>query len=276
MRAKATQTASEIEDWVAIYSTWANLLNAEAVILDRMKRQLPAIRMLDIGIGGGRTTVHFAGAAREYVGIDFDRKMIEACERRFADRGPSVSFLVCDARSMGMFDDSSFDFILFSFNGIDYLSHEDRLKTLREVWRVGRHGQYFVFSSHNLNAVERLIVSPRRLLSRLVRRRLSLGRLWRLTVLRFRNEPIGRLRGQEHAFVYDGVYSHKVSWLLHSLWKGLGRFYYIKPEAQIRQLREAGYEVTDVYSEEGETLTTDQLGANTDYWLYYFCRIVKA
>ena len=275
MRAKSTQAAAEIEDWVTIYSTWADLQKPEAVILDRMKRQLPAMRMLDIGIGGGRTTLHFAGAAREYVGIDFDRKMIDACERRFADRSHGVSFLVCDARSMRIFDDSSFDFILFSFNGIDYLSHEDRLQALREVRRVGKNGQYFVFSSHNLNAVARLIVSPRRLLSRLVRRRLSLGRLWRHAILRVRNEPARRLRSQQHAFIYDGVYSHKLSWLLYSLWKGLGRFYYIKPEAQLRQLREAGYEVADVYSEEGETLTEHQLISNTDYWLYYRCRIVK-
>lgn len=275
MRTKATQTSPEIEDWVTIYSTWADLQKPEAVILDRMKGQLPGMRMLDVGIGGGRTTLHFAGFAKEYVGIDFDKKMIEASQRRFPDHRPGVSFVVCDARSMRIFDDSSFDFVLFSFNGIDYLSHEDRLRALREVRRVGKHGQSFAFSTHNMNAIDRLIVSPRRILSRLVRRRMSIGRLWKHAILRFRNIPIGRLRRQSYAYIYDGVYSNKLSWLVSSLWKGLGRFYYIKPEAQLRQLREAGYEVTDVYSLDGESLTESQLSSNTDFWLYYMCRIVK-
>ena len=75
------------------------------------------MKMLDIGVGGGRTTLHFAPLVKEYVGIDYSQNMIKACQERFAQ----VSFQTADARSMGIFKDSTFDFILFSYNGIDYI-----------------------------------------------------------------------------------------------------------------------------------------------------------
>ena len=52
---------------------------------------------------------------------------------------------------MKLFEDSSFDFILFSFNGIDYMNHDERIRTLREIRRILKTGGYFCFSTHNLN-----------------------------------------------------------------------------------------------------------------------------
>ena len=45
------------------------------------------------------------------------------------------------------------DFVLFSFNGIDYVGHDDRARVLKQVARILRPGGIFVFSSHNLKAV---------------------------------------------------------------------------------------------------------------------------
>jgi ubiquinone/menaquinone biosynthesis C-methylase UbiE len=60
-----------------------------------------------------------------------------------------------DARSMIQFADNSFDFILFSFNGIDCVPHSDRLQILQEICRVGKPGCHFFFSSHNLQGMAR-------------------------------------------------------------------------------------------------------------------------
>ena len=40
-------------------------------ILRIMRPRLSAMRMLDVGVGGGRTTVHFADLVQEYAGVDY-------------------------------------------------------------------------------------------------------------------------------------------------------------------------------------------------------------
>ncbi|MBF0188289.1 MAG: methyltransferase domain-containing protein, partial [Magnetococcales bacterium] len=48
------------------------------------------------------------------------------------------------------FETTSFDVVLFSFNGIDYIHpYSARLATLREIWRVLKPDGLFIFSTHN-------------------------------------------------------------------------------------------------------------------------------
>ena len=60
-----------------------------------------------------------------------------------------------DARDLSAFADESFDFVLFSYNGLDCVGHADRLQVLAEVHRVVRPGGVFMFSSHNIDWVYR-------------------------------------------------------------------------------------------------------------------------
>src|SRR2546423_13692484 len=117
------------------YARQSNLYPPEETILRFMLPILPRTRMLDLGVGGGRTTLHFAKWAREYIGTDYSENMIGECRRRFSAYPDHISFAVCDARSMEMFASGFFDFVLFSFNGIDYVAHADRLKILKEIRR---------------------------------------------------------------------------------------------------------------------------------------------
>lgn len=47
------------------YAASTELQPPEKAILDRLRDQLRQMKMLDIGVGGGRTTMHFAQAAEE-------------------------------------------------------------------------------------------------------------------------------------------------------------------------------------------------------------------
>ena len=132
------------------YAASTELQAPEKAILDILRDHLPQMKMLDIGVGGGRTTLHFAQAAEEYWAIDYSEEMIVACRKRFRDASSKVRFAVCDASAMNICPDSFFSFILFSFNGIDCISHEDRFRVFKEVQRVGRAGGLFCFSTHNL------------------------------------------------------------------------------------------------------------------------------
>ncbi len=103
-------------------------------------------RVLDIGVGAGRTTPSLSSKASYYVGIDYSLGMVAACNRRF----PALEFHWADATDLGMFPDGAFDAVIFSFNGIDYVQTDGaRLKCLSEINRVLRVGGRFIFSSHN-------------------------------------------------------------------------------------------------------------------------------
>jgi ubiquinone/menaquinone biosynthesis C-methylase UbiE len=56
--------------------------------------------------------------------------------QRVKKKYPNGDFRVGDARDLSQFEDESFDFVLFSYNGIDVISHPDRLRTSREIYRV--------------------------------------------------------------------------------------------------------------------------------------------
>jgi hypothetical protein len=55
--------------------------------------------------------------------------MIETCKNRY----PQVNLITLDARSLSIFPDESFFFVLFLYNGIDYVNHADRIKILTEI-----------------------------------------------------------------------------------------------------------------------------------------------
>jgi len=103
-------------------------------------------RILDLGVGAGRTTASLADGAKSYVGIDYSPGMVEACRKAF----PRLDIRQGDAQNLSAFSNGSMDVVVFSFNGIDYLyPDEARHRCLREVHRVLADGGRFIFSCHN-------------------------------------------------------------------------------------------------------------------------------
>ena len=139
------------KDVVSLFVPLTNLQKPEETILNQLRNKLPNMRMLDVGVGAGRTTIHFAPLTKEYVGIDCSDNMIKECQKKFQNYQKKVSFVTADARDMTRFEDNYFDFVLFSWCGIDYVDHEDRQKILGEIRRVIKKGGYFCFQTHNLN-----------------------------------------------------------------------------------------------------------------------------
>jgi ubiquinone/menaquinone biosynthesis C-methylase UbiE len=134
---------------IGFYTNYeTKLQNGESAILSRLKTEFSGKRILDVGVGAGRTTPALLDISKRYVGIDVVSSMISACRLRF----PSAPFEVCDARDLSIFENEFFDLVFFSFNGIDCVDHVGRLDALREIQRVLADGGAFVFSSHNLRS----------------------------------------------------------------------------------------------------------------------------
>ena len=85
--------------------------------------------ILDMGVGGGRTTQYLSQIAGRYVGADYSEAMVDTCRKRFPDQ----EFRHCDARDIAPFADGEFDAVVFSANGIDYIAaDEGRARCLAE------------------------------------------------------------------------------------------------------------------------------------------------
>lgn len=245
----------EAKDVVKHYASLDYLQKPEQTILDHLAPNLKHMKMLDIGVGAGRTTLHFARLAEEYVGIDYSENMIRACEKRF-DTYKNASFKVCDVRFMKGFSDNYFDFILFSYNGIDSVSHEDRLMALQEIKRVIKKAGFFCFSSHNLGFIANL---------RTIRARTFVGMLFNIFVknplLTLSNENFDHLKNRKYAIIRDRTHWFRL------------KTYYIKPTEQIRQVADLGFTNTRAYSLNGKEIEDPtRLEDNvTDNWVYYLC-----
>jgi ubiquinone/menaquinone biosynthesis C-methylase UbiE len=246
---------------VSYYQQLRQLQPAEQTILHLLKDKLSTFKMLDIGIGGGRTTQHFAPLVKEYIGIDYSAEMITACQQRFLNVSWSISLEVGDARNMHQFADNSFDFILFSFNGIDYVSHSDRLQILQEIKRVGKSGCYLFFSSHNLQSLVKQLdyktlmsLNPFKTYINFVM--LGFFKLFNLSI------DFNKLKTATYVIIKDEPHNFRL------------QNYYIRPEEQIKQL-EADFSNIEIYSWKTGLKVVDQNdpALNSDLWLYYLCTI---
>jgi SAM-dependent methyltransferase len=117
----------------------------EAQILLKLRPTIEGKRILDVGVGGGRTTPYLLEISNNYIGIDYSVKMIDQCRKRY----PGVDFRNCDVRDLSQFPGGSFDLVFFSFNGIDMIDHSERIKVLSEIRHLLSDSGIFVFSSHN-------------------------------------------------------------------------------------------------------------------------------
>jgi SAM-dependent methyltransferase len=106
--------------------------------------------VLDLGVGGGRTTPYLSAIAGRYLGLDYSEEMIRASREKF----PALEFRVADAAELSWLGDASFGAIVIAFNGLDYVIPEERRKRcLRECSRILRPEGVLIFSSHNPRAV---------------------------------------------------------------------------------------------------------------------------
>ncbi|MEM1252395.1 MAG: hypothetical protein AAGI69_08170, partial [Cyanobacteria bacterium P01_H01_bin.21] len=158
-------------------------------------------------------------------------------------------------------EEPSFDFILFSFNGIDYASHKDRLKIFQEIKRVGKQGCYFFFSSHNLQALEKELTLQKQIVLNPVKTYVNLvmlGLFWLF------NQPMTRetLAASESLIVRDESHNFRLE------------TYYIRAAQQIRQLSK-GFSHVEIYPWQSteRVLDLDASAMERDLWLYYLCRV---
>ncbi len=238
------------------YRRERGLQKPEAEILNRLRPELPGMKMLDAGVGAGRTSVYFVPLVKAYAAFDASPNMVLAARRLVGDYVDPEVFAEGDIRRMPFPDDAEFDFVLISYNTIDCVSERERQSVLSEVRRVLKPGGRFCFSSHNL---ESLTVRGARGI------REFLKRVRRYRLLAAANENLGAARSMDQSMIRDASTDYRIP------------IYYIGPCAQIRQLEAAGFTDVQVFSlNSGREIDPREPDVRfADSWLYYLCRSVK-
>ncbi len=249
------QAAYNDERIVTKYKLEKDLQPAEITILDILKPNLSDHKVLDIGIGTGRTTAQIAPLCKSYVGIDYAPNMIEYCKKKFSYL--NTLFEVADARDMPQYKNEEFDIVIFSFNGIDCVSYLDRNKILKEIYRVLKRDGYFVFSAHNARNLKR------KYSFRMTRNPFNyLKEKKRLQNIRKYNGSIDKFKAKEYFLLFDGVEN---DWTMDVL--------YIMPEYQIKILQQFQFSGIRFFNRiTGKELTADSLPAYSEPWVYYLCK----
>jgi len=233
------------------YDDLDNILRPEEVILESLAPAIKDRKLMDIGIGGGRTTRRLLELSKDYLGIDYSPDFVAVARRKF----PEARIECCDARDLGMFATDAFDFALFSFNSIDYIAHDGRIRALAEINRVLKPNGFFMFATHNrdyrgFNKLPWQEQTP-----------FSLGHL-KSCLYTFVHLPKHFLmqKHEQHTREYAIVNDTAHGFSLLS--------YYIGMSEQIRQLERMGFTMVEAYNAEGERVVED----SESPWIHYLAR----
>ena len=259
------------------YARREYLDSPELKIIEELKVVLPKMNMLDMGVGGGRTTGHFLPLVNSYIGADYAPNMIAECKKKYKNK---KIFEVLDVRDMSKFSDNMFDFILFSYNGIDSFGLQDREIALGEIKRVLRNDGYFSFSTHNINwnglyelftfknIFRKHMAKAENKKNPFLKFFTFFKAIFIIFRLNFQNKSfnirshVGHLRKEGYGSLIDNSLNGKAS------------IFYISYKSQISQLKKFGFKNIGAYSALG-IKTEDESELNKGGWIYYLCRLEK-
>lgn len=235
----------------------SDLFVVEKTLLTTLPKDVRYGRVLDLGVGTGRTVPHLAPHTREYIGIDYSEASIAEARKRF----PNIDLRVGDARNIESFAAGQIDLVFFSYNGIDYVDHRDRTIILSEVYRVMRNSGYFIFSFHNINYIRlcedrrvkpvNWLSGPIAIYNDIKRKRLS----------KKRNSALQKFEtiSDEYAIINDSGMNFGLM------------TYYTSMRAQKNMLITLGFLDIEMYSTDG-SLLNDQIIFDLDYMIYVVAR----
>jgi SAM-dependent methyltransferase len=227
---------------------------AEAVTLIRQRQAFAGKRVLDIGVGSGRTTRYILPLASSYMGVDLSPAMLARCRLDW----PRAEIVELDIRDLANLSPRRFDFIVASNAIFDVLTHETRLEALADCAALLAPQGLLYFSGHNRNYVKAGLPpapdfsgSPMR---------------WPINLARFLPDSFNHIRMKKYEH-HETDYA-----LLNDVahgWQGV--FYYTDRATQTRQIESVDLALVEVLGDDGRVLKEGE-GDEADGLLHYICQ----
>jgi SAM-dependent methyltransferase len=248
----------ETQKFVNKYKNYS-LYEAEKVLFEKFNKNIENKEILDIGTG--RTSFFLLKKTKKYLGFDYSKKMIEKCKKNFPTN--NKKFKVLDVCKMNF--NKKFDFIFFSYNGIDCIeSLNKRKECLKRINKHLKTNGVFLFSFHNLIAYKKNWKKPT--LKRLVFR---LFYPWNFLIyleiiknfIKFKKKEVFK---KDYEIFMDGANFFSILNL------------YMKPKFQIEILKELGFSNIKIYSNEGMEIKNEKdFELKENLFLYIACKKIN-
>ncbi len=252
--------APDSVDWFRTLEGWTDV--GERVAIERIAAEVKDQPILDLGVGAGRTVPLLRGISQDYTAIDYTPELVAVCRNKY----PELRVFQGDARNLSDFAAESFGLVVFSFNGIDAVNPEDRIKILREAHRVLRKGGIFLFSAHNQRGPghgERLKLgvypthNPLKLARRIFRA------LWNSARTISNYLRYSRLNQRADGYSIMNAAAHNHGILIH----------YITMKKQREQLAATGFRSDpEIYGNLGGALISPGEETSRDTWFHFIAR----
>lgn len=236
------------------------LYPAEHIVIGKFEKEWSTFKMLDIGIGAGRTTHHFAPITKHYTGVDYAEGMLKHC-KNIIPKNHNTTLLHCDARDLSKFYEETFDFVMFSMGGIDSVGYDERLKILSEIKKVLAKDGYFFFATHSTRAFRNSRAYPRFKWHSLSKSLYHLYRYMRFNKkmkLLYSDDDVNEIHKCDWKILKTGDHDFKVD------------VFHINPVVQINQLNDIGFHVESIYGLGGGLVDPETTQANM---LCYLCKL---
>ena len=216
--------------------------------------------VLDVGVGSGRTTALLRLLSDRYVAIDYAPNMIDSFRRNF----PDLPAHVADARDLTAFTDGEFGLVVFSNNGIDTVTHDERVRVLAEFHRVLGKSGTLVFSTLNRNGpsfgerpfqlsrpTQRFVFSPRAVMTAIARRLL---------------DPAGVVRSVANWWSGRSRVVDRGTWAVAPLAAhDFAPFMHFTTVSDVRSLvTEAGFTIAEIFADDGSVVAADAIASSAD------------
>ncbi|WP_128645277.1 class I SAM-dependent methyltransferase [Rhodococcus sp. BS-15] len=216
--------------------------------------------VLDVGVGSGRTTALLRLLSDRYVAIDYAPNMIEGFRRNF----PDLPAHVADARDLADFTDGEFGLVVFSNNGIDTVTHDERVRVLAEFHRVLGESGILVFSTLNRNGPS-FGEKPFQLSRPTQRFTFSLARV--VTAIGRRLlDPAGVVRSVANWWSARSRVVDRGTWAVAPLAAhDFAPFMHFTTLADVRRLvTDSGFTISEIFADDGSIVAPDALASSAD------------